>query len=347
MQKLLTIVVPVYKVEQYIKKCLDSCLVYKADGELDEEMMNKLEVIIVNDGTPDNSAELSREYTVRFPNTFRQIDQENKGHGGAWNTGLKEATGKYLRFLDSDDWLINLSLLMKKLNDCEADLVFTQMDEYLVKTDEFVRWPINGEKDKLYTVDEFPFLETEDSIICDFLYCTYKTSILQPLHPLFDEHIYYDDIILFIAPQMLAKTCIIYDFSLYQYLVGREGQTIDPAVKERNKKFVLKEYDKIVSFYQEHKQNREAINWVQYVIIRFVFNNFLPLLVPNLFFLNYKESSKIAYIVKDAVNITTINLTEYCIIPKLLKRLLRYPYPVFYAIEWVRNVKANIKGMAK
>ena len=93
MQKLLTIVVPVYKVEQYINKCLDSCIIYKNDAQgqqvVDEEMMDQLEVIIVNDGTPDNSAELSREYTKRYPNTFRQIDKANGGHGSAWNVGLK------------------------------------------------------------------------------------------------------------------------------------------------------------------------------------------------------------------------------------------------------------------
>ena len=69
--KLLTIVVPVYKVEPYINKCLDSCVL------ADEKLMSQLEVIIVNDGTPDNSAEMSREYVKNYPQTFRQIDKEN------------------------------------------------------------------------------------------------------------------------------------------------------------------------------------------------------------------------------------------------------------------------------
>ena len=116
MQKLLTVIVPVYKVEQYINKCLDSLIV-------SPHWMEKLEVIIVNDGTPDNSAEMSREYVKRFPETFRQIDKENGGHGSAWNVGLKEATGKYLRFLDSDDWLENLDRLMSILMETDADLV--------------------------------------------------------------------------------------------------------------------------------------------------------------------------------------------------------------------------------
>ena len=117
MEKLLTIIIPVYKVEAYINKCLDSLIIAP-------ELMEKLEVLIVNDGTPDNSAELSREYVMRFPKTFRQIDKENGGHGSAWNVGLKEATGKYLRFLDSDDWFTDLDRLMLDLENCQADIVF-------------------------------------------------------------------------------------------------------------------------------------------------------------------------------------------------------------------------------
>ena len=96
MNKLLTVVVPVYKVERYINKCLDSLI-------LPDEQMDLVEVIVVNDGTPDQSAVMAKEYERRFPNSFRVIDKENGGHGSAWNRGVAEATGKYLRFLDSDD----------------------------------------------------------------------------------------------------------------------------------------------------------------------------------------------------------------------------------------------------
>ena len=70
MQKLLSIIIPVYKVEPYINKCLDSLIIAS-------ELMEKMDVLVINDGTPDRSAELSREYVKRFPGIFRQIDQEN------------------------------------------------------------------------------------------------------------------------------------------------------------------------------------------------------------------------------------------------------------------------------
>ena len=117
MQKLLTVVVPVYRVEAYINKCLDSLLVSPG-------LLEKLEVIIVNDGTPDHSAEMSREYVKRYPEAFRQIDKKNGGHGSAWNVGVREATGRYLRFLDSDDWFTNLDRLLSDLETCEEDVIF-------------------------------------------------------------------------------------------------------------------------------------------------------------------------------------------------------------------------------
>ena len=115
MEKLLTIVIPVYKVEAYINKCLDSLLI-------DPAMMEKMDVLIVNDGTPDNSAEMSREYVKRFSGVFRQIDKENGGHGSVWNLGVREAYGKYVKFLDSDDWLENLDAMVRKLEQMNACL---------------------------------------------------------------------------------------------------------------------------------------------------------------------------------------------------------------------------------
>ena len=150
MNKVLTIVVPVYKVEPYINKCLDSCVLD------DEKLMNLLEVIIVNDGTPDRSAEMSREYVKHYPNTFRQIDKENGGHGSAWNVGLKEATGKYLRFLDSDDWLTNLDKLMEKLQETDADLVLTHRNTHYIETGEDIVECSDGPFNRTFPTSDLP-----------------------------------------------------------------------------------------------------------------------------------------------------------------------------------------------
>lgn len=255
MQKLLTIVVPVYKVERYINKCLDSCVIYKEDGSLDEEKMNRLEVIIVNDGTPDRSAELSREYTIRYPQTFRQIDKENGGHGSAWNVGFKEATGKYLRFLDSDDWLTNLDKLMDSLVCTEADVVLTHLNNFHEDTETTNEWIItDGPFNRVTPISEFSFSAFRNKTnVFNFLFATYRTVIFSPFKKLFMEGTMYDDSILYSFPFFFAKSYLCLDIVLYNYLSGRAGQSMSCEVKKKNIQKLLDTYLYEMNFIEKYK----------------------------------------------------------------------------------------------
>ena len=88
MSKLLTIVIPTYNMEAYLNRCLDSLLV-------SDEQMKLLEVLVINDGSKDNSSAIAHEYEAKYPNTFRVIDKENGGHGSTINAGIKKARGKW------------------------------------------------------------------------------------------------------------------------------------------------------------------------------------------------------------------------------------------------------------
>ena len=92
----ISVVVPVYNVEEYIAKCIDSLLVNGYD---------KMELILVDDGTEDSSGDICEEYAKRYPDLIQVIHQENKGLGGARNTGMAAATGEYILFIDSDDFV--------------------------------------------------------------------------------------------------------------------------------------------------------------------------------------------------------------------------------------------------
>ena len=93
---LISIIIPVYNVEAYLAECLDSIFNQFIDG---------CEVIIINDGSTDNSRQILTEYQIKYPKLVI-IDQENKGLSGARNTGIRNAQGEYLYFLDSDDYLL-------------------------------------------------------------------------------------------------------------------------------------------------------------------------------------------------------------------------------------------------
>lgn len=94
MDKILTIIIPTYNMEKYLRHCLDSLIVPN---------MDKVEVLMINDGSKDSSSAIGHEYQNRYPKTFRVIDKENGNYGSCINRGLKEATGKYVKVLDADD----------------------------------------------------------------------------------------------------------------------------------------------------------------------------------------------------------------------------------------------------
>jgi len=110
-----SIIIPVYGVEKYIKKCLDSVFAQSYEN---------FEIIVVNDGTKDNSMEIVNKYPVKI------INQENAGLSAARNTGAKYATGEYIFFLDSDDYIEpDLLLEVSKMLDNNPDLIRFQVRE--------------------------------------------------------------------------------------------------------------------------------------------------------------------------------------------------------------------------
>ena len=279
MDKLLTVVVPVYKVEKYINKCLDSLIV-------SEEQMQKLEVIVVNDGTPDNSAMMAKEYEKKYPQTFRIIDKKNGGHGSAWNVGVKEATGKYLRFLDSDDWFDqnDFPTLIHQLESCEVDVVFCNIDKHFankgyVKNKKLSPMVVG----KVMRIADFDWNSMNNiPRVFDFWYCTYRTSMIKSVHPLFLEKIFYDDAILFIAPMILGESFVYYDLTIYHYLLGREGQTVNISSQIAHAKDYTKVCNSMVEFAKSHHceetNKKEFVNTRinRYIRNTFIWLNYLP-----------------------------------------------------------------------
>ena len=95
--KVLTVLVPTYNVEKYLRRCLDSLLL--------PEVLEEIEVLVVNDGSKDGSADIARAYEKKYPQTVVFVDKENGGHGSTINVGIEKAQGTYFKVLDSDDWV--------------------------------------------------------------------------------------------------------------------------------------------------------------------------------------------------------------------------------------------------
>ena len=326
MNKLLTIVVPVYKVEPYINKCLDSCIL------ADEKLMEQLEVIIVNDGTPDNSAEMSREYVKRYPKTFRQIDKENGGHGSAWNVGLKEATGKYLRFLDSDDWLSNLDTLIEKLQNTNADIVLSDfMKCYANENREERRYALETTNSPI-TIDIKFLTECKNNYeLINFWHSTYKTEILKPLFPLFAEHVMYDDSILFFSPIIFGRTYEAISIPVYNYLLGRDGQSVNKKVQQKNVKSYIccmQKMEDIRRKCSEFLLPDDYIGYIDSTISVFV-HYFFHLLI----FLPYRQSKEQMAYVNNKYPFTK------CKKPKYVTQYQKLPFFIYYLLQHLRAIK--------
>ena len=93
--KLLSVAVPCYNSQEYMRNCVDSLL---AGGEL-------VEILIVDDGSKDDTGKIADEYAAKYPTIVKAIHQENGGHGEAVNAGIRNATGLYFKVVDSDDWV--------------------------------------------------------------------------------------------------------------------------------------------------------------------------------------------------------------------------------------------------
>jgi len=117
-----SIIIPVYNVEKYLGKCLESVA---------KQTFQDFEAIIVDDESPDNSMAVVEQYLQRYPEKFRVIHQKNKGLGGARNTGVQAALGEYLVFLDSDDYIdLNMLFILNQRvseNPCDM-LIFNYLE---------------------------------------------------------------------------------------------------------------------------------------------------------------------------------------------------------------------------
>ena len=130
MEKLLTIVVPAFNMEKYLRRCIDSICI--------ESVMNRVQVIVVNDGSKDRTSEIAHEYEQKYPHYIQVIDKENGNYGSCMNVGLSLAKGKYFRTLDADDWYNTdaYEKFVKELEKTDADMILCERHEYHEMTGE-------------------------------------------------------------------------------------------------------------------------------------------------------------------------------------------------------------------
>lgn len=255
MDKLLTIVVPTYNMQDYLHQCLNSLIV-------SSELMDQLEVLVINDGSTDNSSAIAHEYEAKYPETFKAIDKENGGHGSCCDLGLYDARGKYYKVLDADDWLVNLECFLSTLKETKADIVFTQCIRSYHDSgkNELVPCVVPASENE-HLLDELTVQDVEaEPMFCNLWYATYRTALLKPFYPLFSREKIYTDVILFAAPFMLSETYLSLDLPLYTYRLNRPGQSVDKSVENKNRDVIVKTLSHMLSFVMVHYDSMGSSN---------------------------------------------------------------------------------------
>lgn len=228
---ILSIIIPVYNVERYLRRCLDS--VFSQIGE----KLN-YEVIVVNDGSPDNSQAIIDEYAQSHTNMF-VINQSNKGLSSARNAGLKQASGKYVWFVDSDDSIsiYSVSLLTKQIEQDNCDVyVFSMIRKY----------ELDGKQIKSYdTFVAKKFFKYYNRIDNGSFYNgklhigavqknIFSRNFLNDNNLIFMDGIYHEDIDFFIRVLIFAKKIKPLDEHLYYYLIRNDGSITSSRLTQKH-----------------------------------------------------------------------------------------------------------------
>ena len=223
MVKLLTIIIPTYNMEKYLRRCLDSLLV-------SDENLALLEVLIINDGSSDASSAIGHSYESGYPGTFRVIDKENGNYGSCINRGLKEARGKYVRILDADDYYHtgHLNQLVSMLKDADVDLVLSDMVSVYASGNK-IRHSFGFDPDVIYDTK----LLGQDEFMnkMEMHHITYRKTILDSVGYRQTEGISYTDQEWTFYPMPGVRTIAYFPEVVYEYMLDREGQTMNLEVE--------------------------------------------------------------------------------------------------------------------
>ena len=240
MDKVLSIIVPTYNMEACLEKNLKSLIL-----EYGEE---RLEVIVVNDGSTDKSSEIAHTFQTEFPNVFKVIDKTNGNYGCCINAGLKSVCGKYVKIMDADDnyFTHNLKSFIDYLESQDADLVFNDYLKYYAESDkEIVSFSIPS----CVMLNVKDYYDSDAMANIQMPAITYKTEILQRMGYRQTEGISYTDMEWCFLPIYGVKTISYFNRQIYCYMLNRAGQTMDPSVQVKKFSMVIQSLSNILHTY--------------------------------------------------------------------------------------------------
>ena len=208
-------------------KCIESIMAFEDDR-------GDIEILIVDDGSTDDTPAKADEWHERYPETIYAIHKENGGHGSAVNKGLQEARGRYFKVVDSDDWLDEASMrpIMRylvsqsELKDA-TDLVIANYvyEKVYEGTNTVMSYGNVFPTDREFGWDEIGRFRSSQYLLMHSV--IYRTELLRDINLVLPEHCFYVDNIFVYVPLPCVRTIKYFDVDMYRYFIGREGQSVN------------------------------------------------------------------------------------------------------------------------
>lgn len=225
--KLLSFAIPCYNSAAYMEKCVDSLL---KGGE-------DVEILIIDDGSSDETAEIADRYAVAYPSIIRSFHKENGGHGSAVNMGIEKAEGLYFKVVDSDDWVkedayMQILETLKELTGGEkvldmliSNFVYEKLGENRHKVMRYKHALPVGE---LFSWDEVKYFHKGQYILMHSV--IFRTKLLRECGLKLPEHTFYVDNLYVFEPLPYVRNMYYLDVNFYRYYIGREGQSVNEDI---------------------------------------------------------------------------------------------------------------------
>lgn len=295
--KTLTISVAAYNVESTLDKTLASFN--------DPRVYDDLEVLIIDDGSKDNTNQIAKKYENIAPQTFKYIPKKNGGHGSTINKGMELATGKYFKVVDGDDWVDTSSLVefIEDLKSQDSDLVLTDFTEMYPDQSKNINLIKNVEPAKEYTWKDKIDIKR---VVLHTL--TVKTNLLRKNNVHITENCFYVDVEFVTWAAYVSQTITYFDLYLYKYRLGEADQSVAKANMLKNIKMQEKVSYQLVKMYDSFIKNNKMLPNQE----KTIFNTFKRSIGSTMrTFLLYKTSVAKKNIIIFDNNIKKISVTSY------------------------------------
>lgn len=225
--KLISFAIPCYNSQDYMAHAIDSIL---TGGD-------EVEIIVVNDGSKDGTSKIGHEYAAKYPDIVKVIDKENGGHGDAVNHGLANATGKYFKVVDSDDWVNEESLqriltVLRNMEDEEQEIDML-IANYVYEKEGAAHKTVIHYRNVLPQDEVFDWSDVGHFRMGQYILMhsvIYRTEMLRLCQIKLPKHTFYVDNIYVYYPLPHVRKMYYMNEDFYRYFIGRDDQSVNEKV---------------------------------------------------------------------------------------------------------------------